>query len=132
MIGHARNDRVRVRGRLMLLFPLAGLLILGGILITQAPTDTSRGTSGAWLSGNNRYAVFYNEAFLVGDWLVVTSDRYGYSVQFLDFSTGKLIGEIKPLVWLVYLLITLIILYAVWCVAWMVVSRAKGDGLGWT
>ena len=71
------------------------------------------------------------EAIKVDDQLIVLSRRYGYSVEFLDFATGKRVREITPLFWLVRWLIALMMLYAVWAFAWMVVSAREG-GWAWT
>ena len=56
-------SETRIRGRLLLLLPLAALSISTAYLIAQTPINAYRGTSGSWLSGNQRYAVFYDEAY---------------------------------------------------------------------
>jgi hypothetical protein len=62
------------------------------------------------------------------DRFVETSNRYGECVRIIDANTGKTVREIKPLAWIVYLLIAVLILYAAWCAAWMIVSARTG---GW-
>ena len=108
MIGHARNDHVRIRGRLILLFPLAWLLMLGGILITQAPTDTSRSNSGAWLTGNKRYAVFYDEVSRDKpnrtEIEVATIDLQTGDLESMDVPKGHMIDAALDNDWNVYLL----------------------------
>jgi hypothetical protein len=57
--------------------------------------------------------------------------RFGYSVRIIDANTGELLLEVKKtLAWVVYLLIAVLLSYAAWCAAWMIVS-ARAGGWAW-
>ncbi|TWU32048.1 hypothetical protein [Novipirellula artificiosorum] len=84
---------------------------------------------------NERVVQRFDEAgskicFLDRNRLAALSDKYGFSVTLLDANNGNVLAEHRPFWWVPAALCLFLVGYAVWSVAWVVVS-ARENGRAW-